>query len=550
MKKKFHSLLIRLEPFLFYGLLLAGLLPLLMNRYFVTLDGPSHLYNGILLKTLISAGDSGEISHLFTLNPFPVPNSLTHWLFAGFSTFLPDFLTEKAVLFIYLLFTPLIFRKLILMVSPRNGVFSWLMILFVHNQNFYFGFFNFSFGLLLLFITLYYFLKHRLNLTPIKLILLGLLFLLTYFSHLMVFLISLALLSGLALSDSWPDKKSRLTFPEIRIAARRLLKVILPALPALFMAVWYLVRFDSLEDHPQRMELKKMIEWIVDIRPLLALRYGFPWKSFTWLLFILLMVMLAVRMVTGRKKTGSTMQESIADVFPVARIMNTLLIWTSGFLFLFLAVPNALLLSERLILLFFLFFISWLATGRYPGWLHYTAAIIILVFHISFTRMYNYTLRGYSADVVALKEAVKDVPSGSLVLPLNYNGKWVYLHLSGYAGTEKPLALLENYESALSWFPVRSHTGFYRGNFLVEQRSENGNIPCDQYLHGDTTGWFALQTQRNTFTPIPFVLVINAKDGDKSVIPECVSRVLNTHYFAEKSNGFCSLYRLKNQAEH
>jgi hypothetical protein len=163
--------------------------------------------------------------------------------------------------------------------------------------------------------------------------------------------------------------------------------------------------------------------------------------------------------------------------------------------------------------------------------------------------MYVHTLGGYSKDVMSMKEVVRDVPPGSLLLPLNYNDKWVYLHLSGYAGTEKPLALLENYESALSWFPVRSHTDYYRSGFLFEQRSENRNLPCDQYLHGDTTGCFTLRTQSNKFTPIPFVLVISAKNGDKSVIPECVSKVLDDHYFVEQSNDFCSLYRLKNKAE-
>jgi len=537
------------ETHIFYGFLLLGLFPLFLNRYFVTLDGPSHLYNGMLLKTLLEAGDAGEISRLYSLNPFPVPNLLTHWLFAGFSVFLPDFLTEKAVLFIYLFFTPLIFRKLILLVAPQNGVFSWLMILFVHNQNFYFGFFNFSFGLLFLFLTLYYFLKHRSNFSLGKIFVLGLLFLLTYFSHLMVFLISFALIAGLSLTENTNKRNSRLSSSEIKAVSGRLVKMVLSALPALILAFLYLLRFDSLEDHPQRMELKKMLEWIVDIRPLLALRYGFPWKSFTWLLFILLMIMLAVRIVTSRKKGRSAREETFPDEFPVSWIKNTLLVWTSGLLVMFLVVPNAILLSERLILLFFLFFISWLATGKYPGWLHITAVIIILVFHISFTRMYNYTLGGYSKDVMSIKEAVKDIPTGSLVLPLNYNEKWVYLHISGYVGTDKPLALLENYESSLSWFPVRSHTGYYRGSFLIEQRSEHRNIPCDQYLHGDSTGWFSLLTQSNKFIPIPFVLVINAKDGDNSVIPECVTLVLDKHYLAEKSNDFCTLYRLKNESE-
>lgn len=52
------------EILLFYSMVIVGLIPLLTRKYFVTSDGPAHLYNGVLIKALIS-GNYPEINHIF-----------------------------------------------------------------------------------------------------------------------------------------------------------------------------------------------------------------------------------------------------------------------------------------------------------------------------------------------------------------------------------------------------------------------------------------------------------------------------------------------------
>lgn len=42
-----------METLLFWLLLLAGLFPLMKHSYFVTLDGPAHLYSGEIIRTLL-----------------------------------------------------------------------------------------------------------------------------------------------------------------------------------------------------------------------------------------------------------------------------------------------------------------------------------------------------------------------------------------------------------------------------------------------------------------------------------------------------------------
>ena len=140
------------------------------------------------------------------------------------------------------------------------------------------------------------------------------------------------------------------------------------------------------------------MEWILDIRPLLALRYGFPWKMFTTVLFLFLMVMTFIQ---GRVIAGFIRKNERKENLTVEnRAFQTLcFLSTTGFLVLYLLLPNTMLLSERLVLFFFLSLITWLASGKYPRWTHKAAVVILVVVHIAFTRMYMYTEKGYSMKV-------------------------------------------------------------------------------------------------------------------------------------------------------
>lgn len=542
--KNNEHFLTRTETVIFYLLLFSGLIPLFVNKYFVTLDGPSHLYNGFLIKSLIS-GEYPEINNLFRLNSFPVPNGISQFLFLIFGLFLPDFLTEKIVLFLYLFFTPFIFRKLILFLSPSNRVFSWFMILFVHNQNFYFGFFNLSFGILFFFLTILYFFKYGKELRNHHVFALAGLLLLTYFSHLLVFLISFFFLLFLTLSSVGISRiANRISFTGLKKATRKTLRIMLAALPALALTFLYLIKFESLENNPQRLDIKLLIEWILDIRPLLALRYGFPWKTYTLFFFIFLMVMTLTQMIPSLRGYSKKDNNSNKPTDNIRIATPVLILFTLGSLVLFLTIPNVILLSERLILFFFLFLITFLAIQKYPEWIHYTAAIILIVVHIAFTRMYTFTLAKYSKEVTHIKEAVRAIEPGEIVLPLNYNDKWIFMHISGYAGTGNPLALLENYEAGHTWFPVRWNSSPYQIGFLDKSDAENIILTCKKFVNKEAPDYFSLVSDGSIIKPILYVLVIKDPVNNDSLIPECVQQILDKSYSVQSINSFCTLYHL------
>jgi hypothetical protein len=531
------------ETFLFYLMVVAGIIPLLAHKYFVTLDGPAHLYNGILIKSLL-AGNCPAISEIFRMNPFPVPNCFSHCLFALFSTVLPGYLTEKVVIFLYLFFTPVIFRKLVLHLAPGNAIFSWFMVLFVHNQNFYFGFYNLMFGILFLFLIIFYFYKYCGEIRLKQIIILAVLFLLTYFSHLFTFFISLAAVLVISLGMVTTERtQDGMKISGIRIHVSNTVKVFLAALPALVLTLLYLFKIDSVEQGV-RPELKELVEWIFNVRPLLAISYNPNWRVYTQLLFFLFVLMLLTHSVLWIWKYSRKEGNSI--IFK-GKIHRQALIWfgfTTAFLLLYLILPNAILLTERLILFFFLFLITWLAILHYPKWIHFLSFITVVTVHYVFTGMYYKTEGELSGDIVKLKETVSQVEEGSLLLTLNYNDNWLHVHTTGYIGCDKPMAVLENYEAGLAWFPVQWNLTHYQLGFLNEWGVENKKVLCDKYLQPEAPDIFSLKGNDNHIVPIPYILITGNLETNKDNFPPCLLKILDTSYTTLEHNNFCTLFRM------
>jgi hypothetical protein len=113
---------IKREPLLFWVMVFIGILPLLLSKYYLTLDGPSHLYNGNIIKELF-LGRYPEFSNLFNFNPLLVPNWISHILFSLLKFIFPDYITEKIVLSSYFIFTPFFSEKLSCFLSLKTRLY-------------------------------------------------------------------------------------------------------------------------------------------------------------------------------------------------------------------------------------------------------------------------------------------------------------------------------------------------------------------------------------------------------------------------------------------
>ena len=153
----------------YFFLLITGLnlIPILSRKFFPTLDGPAHLYNAQLIKSLLFDNYT-LLGDFFIFNQEPIPNWTGHIILSFFNLFLPSFVAEKILLLSYMIGLPLSFRALIKTIAPSNRLFSYLIFPFTYSFVFFLGFYNFCIALVLILITLNYWVKHEENLSSRK----------------------------------------------------------------------------------------------------------------------------------------------------------------------------------------------------------------------------------------------------------------------------------------------------------------------------------------------------------------------------------------------
>src|SRR5438045_3916149 len=102
----------RYEKFFFYAVIVLHLIPVLTLHYFVTRDGPAHLYNSNLINHILFK-PGGISSFFFEFTPYINANWTGHILLCTFNFFLPAMLAEKLILGIYVILFLFAFRSFI-----------------------------------------------------------------------------------------------------------------------------------------------------------------------------------------------------------------------------------------------------------------------------------------------------------------------------------------------------------------------------------------------------------------------------------------------------
>jgi hypothetical protein len=82
--------------------------------------------------------------------------------------------------------------------------------------------------------------------------------------------------------------------------------------------------------------------------------------------------------------------------------------------------------------------------------------LLIIIFHtgLLFKRQ-NGSIRALNKNATTIYNASKYIEANSIVLPVNMSDNWIDPHFSNYLGVDKPMVILENYEAAIGWFPVK-----------------------------------------------------------------------------------------------
>ncbi len=417
------------EPIAFWSLALFNLLPVLGVGYFLTGDGPAHLYNAHLISQIISEPE-GIASQFFYIREWLIPNLGGHlFLTIGIALFGPA-MAEK-LLYATILFGFVVgFRYMVYSIDSSRKWVSWFGLILAHHFCFYIGFQSFSLALGLMFFIIGmwhrgYFHNHSYRVWIAVVALLAL-----TICHVVPLLIALMYI---ALAEMfYALDRGALEF-------RRLFLVALISLPSVVFVLIYILTapaqdsgtFPDFISHAYNLYSGTTLITIhQDERVYVAI-------------FQLILLACFIPLLVSFKKLKSVR----------IQISTCLLL-----LLVYFVVPDSMatggFISVRIMLFIYIF--ASMSVGLVSGNGPMAAVIVLLagILSVSLVR-YHYKTMSKLSDHVAAVSAVNDyIEPGKTLLPLNYSHHWLDYNIGLYAGAYKKIVVLDNYEASKTAFPL------------------------------------------------------------------------------------------------
>jgi hypothetical protein len=533
-----------IEKYFFLIVTGANLIPILSGQFFPTLDGAAHLYNSQLINSLLWEKDS-LLNAFFKFNEEPVPNWTGHAVLSVFNFFLAAFIAEKLLLLLYMIGLPLSFRGLINTISPRNKLFSYLIFPFTYSYVFFLGFYNFSISIVFLLITINYWMKQEYN--PFKIqniLILFTLITLIYFSHIFVFGITIFLIAlHILLKATNEIIANSNQIKEILINSFRKTGILLLSsfIPLLLFYFYFYSRPPS--GNYTFLNHMELIDWLKNIRPIIALNFIVE-EAYTKKLFYLIFSLTVIAIYIRTNEILSNIDFSIKTKFTLAiknifRVADFWLIASIIMLFLYFNLPDsdgyAGYVSIRLGLLFFIFYIIWLSTQKFPVWLGLLTTGVVLYCNFKLNSYYSTATKDLNNVAKECYKASDYILPNSIVLPINYSDHWLHGHFSNYLGIDKPMIILENYECATGYFPLKWNDASIPNTLLGNTSSHE--LSCLQWKSNN----------QNPTVIIDYVFVLGNIDAKSDACNIIIKQILSEKYTLTYSSDNCKLYQINNK---
>ncbi|MEI6123474.1 MAG: hypothetical protein WCQ95_07575 [Bacteroidota bacterium] len=528
---------VRTESVVFLLFALANAYPVFSHHFFPTLDGPSHLYNAHTLKDLIFGNEF--LSGFIQLNHYPVPNWIGHFIMALSNVVFPAYISEKILLLCYLIGLPFAFRYLIKSLSPNNYLLSYIIFPFCYTYMFLLGFYNFSLALVLLFFTLGYWINIKDKLSFLKVFVLFLLITATYFSHISVYAILGPMMFALLFIDetSWVIKKEKTAATYFRSMAA---KTAVIALGFSITAYWAFMLFlgkpaANIVYLPQ----SEMLRNIKVIEPIIGFIQQDEAAMTGKIFYVLLVLTLVVLFKRWMNLQMGFRFKATANLKGFIKAFDKTDAWImfSGVMLLgYFVLPDsdgwAGYFSLRILLLFFLFYIVWLALQNIPKFILVIAIVIALFYNIKLIVFRDKVTASLNQTAMQCYNASNYMTNNSTVLTINRSGNWLLGHFSKYLGVDKSIVVLDNNECDQHYFPLIWNTEKIPGMVVDTSKMLNECFAVNQNSNGIS------QT-------IDYIFVMGLLDTAKNDCDKKMFNYLANHKLQVYHNEFVWLYKNK-----
>ena len=487
---------------LFFLLATLSLAPIWAGEWFVTGDGPGHLYNARILHDLLLDHHAGFWNQFVGVNPYPDPNWFTTAAEAVLLLVFPAGLAEKILLSAYVAVFVTGFRFLVLQVHPQAHLWAFAALLLVWNQLVMKGFFNNVFSFAFAFWLVGFWWRWRNHLNTGKTGALVLASLPLYFAHPMGWVFAFLLMGSLTIGESLAQEKF---VSGLRLLIRRGPALFWIMLPTAALLAFFFLRRPWSTATPESVAP----DWDKLVKMTLFVIMDSGEKGLARSMGILLGGAFIAAVVLRIRKPEWLPTDGAGLFFGagLALIAFAPASFTGG-----LEVPYRLGLFPVIGLAIW---ISHLRLTPIFQWVLLAGMILWIVAALAVRIPIHRQASDYVADMVALGQ--KTEPEKRLIA-INYdwdgarpdgrpiaNRNWLFLHADAYLGTDQALAIGGNYEANYGYFPLiaRPETNAYLHMAREGIHFENRPPRADFFGYEKTTGM-----------PVDYVLIWGQSPAD------------------------------------
>lgn len=447
---------LRLEPTVFYLMLVAALLPVwTCGRFFMTGDGPCHVYNARVLLDYVIGRNVDFYSPFYFLNEHFDPNWFSHIVLAALQLVFSPELAEKIFLSGYVSLFAFGLRFLVRQINPENWFIACLGLLFCWHNLLQSGFYNYGCSIAMFFWVAGFWLKHRGQMNWRRALILAGLLVAQYSMHPVGLVFSGMFIALDVVAASWSGAGWRAWI-------KRLGWALASALPAIVFFVLYLLR----KEWPRGANGDSLANAWQGLRDMTALQTVLLRESaVTDVLgtFIPALFLVAVWQRVRRWAWGAN---------------DFLLFWLGFALAYYFQQAGKqsleLLMPQRLQIFPWLGLVLWAATAHFPAGLRHLGWGAGMVFMAAFLAIRLPVHREASALEEDYMGCIPYVQDRSIVLVLNYDyggrklakldssqaiadRNYLFNHAADYLGAYKTCIMSDNYEALRWYFPFIWH---------------------------------------------------------------------------------------------
>jgi hypothetical protein len=441
---RFYTLLHKKWALLIGALIVVYLLPIWLFPYFPTQDGVSHVYNSQILTEYNNS--EYQFRDYYEINWYPFPNWISHFSLAVLMFVFPSLIAEKIFLSLYVILFPLAIHYFLNAVQRGRYPLVILSFTFIYNYLFLMGFYNFAVSVPLFFLALGYWWKHKDEMNRTRIILLNLLIVITYFSHLISYAFILFSVALLALFHFRRDLK------QILITGCYLL-------PASVLILVYLPTSDLLAGEPPEFGIGRIGELfnnLIGMHVLVA--YTDPPNWISGAVSVLLLFLAAVTIWQNRRDTEERHLGQRAFLCLACVLFG-----------LYFILPNSIgpggWVNDRLAILAVLAMFAWFRVLEPLPWRRVFTAIVILLALLNILYV-GILFKNLNAEIREFTTFVQRVGKNKVILPLHFDPRGsskrvgIFVNAANYYCLDNGCINLGNYEIQFDYFPIRFNADF------------------------------------------------------------------------------------------